>query len=136
MKIRCVWEHNGDDSILYADNFVGAYTRGESKDIALQKMMREVISYLEDRLGNVFPVRNQCRDCYNVVYNTSPLSLLHHYQDICRLQPAGARLSFTIEGAGEMEQVFGWYRKAILGGIRQEQYGRGFTNGHWKRGVE
>ena len=47
MKIRCVWEHNGDDSILYADNFVGAYTRGESKDIALQKMMREVISYLE-----------------------------------------------------------------------------------------
>lgn len=97
---------------------------------------KEGISYLEDRLGNVFPVRNQCRDCYNVVYNTSPLSLLHHYQDICRLQPAGARLSFTIEGDGEMEQVFGWYRKAILGGIRQEQYGRGFTNGHWKRGVE
>ena len=47
MKIRCVWEHNGDDSILYADNFVGAYTRGESKDIALQKMKREVMSYLK-----------------------------------------------------------------------------------------
>ena len=41
-----MWEHNGDDSILYADNFVGAYTRGESKDIALQKMKREVMSYL------------------------------------------------------------------------------------------
>ncbi len=49
MKIRCVWEHNGDDSILYADNFVGAYTRGESKDIALQKMKREVMSYLKWR---------------------------------------------------------------------------------------
>ncbi len=47
MKIRCVWEHNGNDSILYADNFVGAYTRGETKDIALQKMIREVKSYLE-----------------------------------------------------------------------------------------
>lgn len=47
MKIRCVWEHNGDDSILHADNFVGAYTRGESKDIALQKMVREVMSYLK-----------------------------------------------------------------------------------------
>lgn len=47
MKIRCVWEHNGDDSIMYADNFVGAYTRGESKDIALQKMKREVMSYLK-----------------------------------------------------------------------------------------
>ena len=47
MKIRCVWEHNGDDSILYADNFVGAYTRGESKDIALQKMAGEIVSYLK-----------------------------------------------------------------------------------------
>ena len=47
MKIRCVWEHNGNDSILYASNFLGAYTRGETKDIALQKMTREVTSYLE-----------------------------------------------------------------------------------------
>ena len=47
MKIRCVWEHNGDDSILYADNFVGAYTRGASKDTALQKMITEVMSYLK-----------------------------------------------------------------------------------------
>ena len=47
MKIRCVWEHNGSDSILYAENFAGAYTRGETKEIALQKMIREVESYLE-----------------------------------------------------------------------------------------
>ncbi len=47
MKIRCVWEHNGNDSILYAENFAGAYTRGESKEIAIQKMRREVESYLE-----------------------------------------------------------------------------------------
>lgn len=47
MKIRCVWEHNGNDSIVYASNFVGAYTRGETKETALQKMIREVGSYLE-----------------------------------------------------------------------------------------
>lgn len=47
MKIRCVWEHNGNDSILYSDNFVGTYTRGETKDIALQKMTKEIESYLE-----------------------------------------------------------------------------------------
>ena len=28
MKVKCVWEHNGDDSILYASNFIGAFTRG------------------------------------------------------------------------------------------------------------
>lgn len=46
MKIRCVWEHNGGDTILYSDNFIGAFTRGETKDIALQKMINEVKSYL------------------------------------------------------------------------------------------
>ena len=55
MKIRCVWEHNGNDSILYANNFVGAYTRGETKDIALQKMAGEVASYLEWK-GEAVPV--------------------------------------------------------------------------------
>lgn len=46
MKIRCVWEHNGNDSILYADNFIGAFTRGDSKGLAIQKMPSEIKSYL------------------------------------------------------------------------------------------
>ena len=46
MKIRCVWEHNGSDSILYSDNFIGAYARGESRDIALGKMKDEIAAYL------------------------------------------------------------------------------------------
>lgn len=46
MKIKCVWEHNGDDSILYANNFIGAFTRGASKDFAIQKMPSEIKSYL------------------------------------------------------------------------------------------
>lgn len=57
MKIRCVWEHNGNDSILYADNFIGAFTRGASKDLALRKMPSEIKSYLmwkDDRLPASF----------------------------------------------------------------------------------
>ena len=42
MKINCVWEHNGNDSILYASNFVGAFTRGTSKEEAMQKMPEEI----------------------------------------------------------------------------------------------
>lgn len=42
MKIYCVWEHNGDDSILYADNFLGAFTRGASKEEAMRKMPEEI----------------------------------------------------------------------------------------------
>ena len=42
MKIRCVWEHNGDDSILYAENFIGAFARGVSRDLVIQKMPSEI----------------------------------------------------------------------------------------------
>lgn len=46
MKIRCVWEHNGDDSLLYAENDTGAFTRGETLAIAEKKMAEEIASYL------------------------------------------------------------------------------------------
>ena len=42
MKIRCVWEHNGNDSLLYAENFPGAFTRGRSKEEAMLKMPEEI----------------------------------------------------------------------------------------------
>ncbi len=42
MRINCVWEHNGADSILYADNYVGAFTRGASKEEAMLKMPEEI----------------------------------------------------------------------------------------------
>lgn len=47
MNIKCVWEHNGNDSLLYADNFIGAFTRGRTKEEALQKMPAEIMSYLK-----------------------------------------------------------------------------------------
>lgn len=49
MDVRCVWEHNGDDSLIYALDPVGAYARGESKEVALGKMKHEVISFLKWR---------------------------------------------------------------------------------------
>ena len=51
MKIRCVWEHNGHDSLLYSSNFVGAFSRGESKEIALSKMQDEIKAYLRWKSG-------------------------------------------------------------------------------------
>ena len=49
MKVRCVWEHNGDDSLLYSDNFVGAFARGASLNAALGKMPDEIMTYLRWR---------------------------------------------------------------------------------------
>ena len=47
MTINCVWEHNGNDTLLYAVDYVGAYTRGESLDVAKAKMPAEILSYLK-----------------------------------------------------------------------------------------
>lgn len=46
MVIQCVWEHNGSDTLLYASNLPGAYTRGSNKESALRKMPAEARLYL------------------------------------------------------------------------------------------
>lgn len=42
MKVNCVWEHNGNDSIIYANNYIGAFARGASKEEAMLKMPEEI----------------------------------------------------------------------------------------------
>jgi len=45
LSVKCVWEHNGDDTLLYSVDCVGAYTRGETLDAAKVKMTAEIKSY-------------------------------------------------------------------------------------------
>lgn len=46
MKIKCFWEHNGNDSLLYSTEYLGAFTRGKSVDIAKLKMPQEIRSFI------------------------------------------------------------------------------------------
>ena len=43
--MKCVWEHNGNDTLLYSVNYVGAYTRGNSLESAMAKMRTEIAAY-------------------------------------------------------------------------------------------
>lgn len=43
--MKCVWEHNGNDTLLYSVDHVGAYTRGSSLEVAMSKMKDEVEAY-------------------------------------------------------------------------------------------
>ena len=54
MNIRCVWEHNGSDTILYAEDFPGAFARGESLEAAKGKMPGEIAAYCR-WAGRSFP---------------------------------------------------------------------------------
>ena len=43
--MKCVWEHNGDDTLLYSVDCVGAYARGENLAVAAEKMKTEIEAY-------------------------------------------------------------------------------------------
>ena len=45
VRIDCVWEHNGDDTLLYAVDYPGAFTRGTSLQEAVEKMNKEIPAY-------------------------------------------------------------------------------------------
>lgn len=45
MDIRCVWEHNGEDTLLWAVDYPGAFTRGASLREAMEKMPQEIAAY-------------------------------------------------------------------------------------------
>lgn len=96
----------------------------------------ENIFYLKDRFGNLFPVKNHCEDCYNVLYNICPLALFHQIKQIQSLGPGSLRLSFTVESGEDVEQIFAYYRHALVGTLDKCSYRGDFTNGHFKRGVE
>lgn len=84
---------------------------------------------LKDRYQKEFPVKNYCRDCYNVIFNSQPLWLLDQ-MDILRSLGAGAyRILFTTEDAEAVREVLdGWMKEC--------RPKTDFTRGHFKRGVE
>lgn len=47
MTINCVWEHNGNDTLLYSVDYVGAYARGKTVEAAAAKMQTEIPAYLK-----------------------------------------------------------------------------------------
>ena len=96
------------------------------------------ISNLKDRYGKEFAVKNNCKDCYNVIYNVSPLSLLHQKKEILPMGFLRYRLSFTIESPKEVDHILDLYEKMWFQGKKKEEdsYLLDYTPGHFKRGVE
>lgn len=99
---------------------------------------KRTVTYLKDRYGKYFPVKNNCAACYNTIYNTTPLMLFDSRPDFCRMGMAGYRIAFTLEDERTAEQVFFACEESFLSGRRKakEVFAREYTNGHYKRGVE
>ena len=91
--------------------------------------------FLKDRKGKEMPVRNQCRFCYNTIYNESPMSLLGLSEEVERFEPSVLRLNFTIEDRIETEKILTAFHAEYMEGRKAAPLAN-FTRGHFKRGVE
>lgn len=90
---------------------------------------------LKDRKNMKFAVKPVCRECYNVIFNSQPLSLLNLKNQVASLAPASLRLSFTLENAAQTKQVLESFEKNFIKNVPVEDFAD-FTRGHFKRGVE
>ncbi len=90
---------------------------------------------LRDRMGKCFPVKNDCRFCYNTIYNSAPLSLLPEPRLIRKMAPAAIRISLTNEGGEEAAGIIRAFAETFFQGKECELPGE-TTRGHFKRGVE
>lgn len=89
-----------------------------------------------DRYYNVFSVKNQCRFCYNRIYNCKPLSLLTVKEEALRIQPDSIRLDFTLETTKEALSITRRFQEAYCGNAFFGEEPFDFTRGHFKRGIE
>ena len=91
---------------------------------------------LLDRYSNEFPVKNQCKFCYNKIYNCKPLSLLSKKEEVKEIAPSAIRLDFTTETVKEAKEITRCFVDAYKEGVIYEKEPWDFTRGHFNRGIE
>lgn len=91
---------------------------------------------LMDRYKKEFPVVNECRWCYNVIYNCEPLSLLGNRKEVEHISPKSIRISFTVENPIRIREVLQQYVEVFFYHREENRLEGAFTRGHLKRGVE
>ncbi len=96
------------------------------------------ITYMKDRYNVIFPIKNNCDECYNVIYNSLPLVLFGQAEDIKQMHFASYRLSFTTEHEEEVRNVLDVCAETFVTESKniKDIYSGEFTYGHYKRGVE
>lgn len=85
--LNCIWEHNGDDTLLYSGDYPGAFTRGANLTTALEKLPAEIAAYCrwcgrpmptDRRIRIVQEQRSTLRICdadSDVIFDTERLPL-------------------------------------------------------------
>lgn len=77
-------------------------------------------------------------ECYNTIYNTTPLMLFGYGKELQKADFSNFRLNFTVESEEKVRQILAIYETVFYEGRKNlaDVYKGEYTNGHYKRGVE
>ena len=84
---------------------------------------------MTDRKGEKFTVQNRCDSCYNILYNSVPVSLHTRLESLKQLDGIGYRLDFTTESPERIREVLNLF----TGESKACSYR--YTKGHWDKGI-
>lgn len=96
---------------------------------------------LTDDMGNVFYVRNYCGECYNIMYNGVPTSILDRL-DLIHDSFTDAYIELTVEDGEKTNKIMDYIEKNIieLGDMEQDNDVHApikeYTRGHYFKGIE
>ena len=91
------------------------------------------ICFLKDRYAKRLPVELRCKYCYNVIYNSVPLSL--HKEANRKMRGMCKRISFTTESAQKTQEILRFWEKVASMENMTPPYEE-YTTGHEKQGVQ
>lgn len=103
----------------------GGCSKGSSAQTSKQQLS------LVDRYGKEFPVALNCRHCYNIIYNSVPLSL----HRLVEKENGKYRLDFTVEDEKETKRITEYFCRCYRQ-VGEEPPYLEYTTGNSKRGVD
>ncbi len=94
--------------------------------------------YLKDRYEKEFLIKTDCQNCYNLIYNSTPLALFGMSKEVKALHCGSYRLHFNTENRQQIQKILTLFRRVYLEGevLQKDAIDFAYTNGHMKRGVE
>lgn len=121
----------GNIPLMISANCVAKTTSG------CQKRQEGHLFMLTDRYQKKFPIYINCLYCYNVIYNSVPLSLHKEMSILQKEQIGGFRLQFTVESGEETRSICNYFAGVLNGkDAKNDRPYQEFTKGHFKRLVE
>lgn len=99
---------------------------------------------LIDRKNYEFPIITDCANCTAEILSSQPIFILSSIKEILQLNTKYLRLIFTTESAEETKEIISAYIESVLNKnistdtkkIINKMQNKGYTNGHFNRGVQ